>query len=175
MLFIRISTFEDVWCWCQGDPEPIGQQYHHKQSTLSNNFFLNNITKTLIIYGFTSPSWIFHLYGDVSPLPVTGLQNLGLCLALRAFEQQGIFIVPWDLGFSGLIRKTAPFSRLLWHTMGCGGCLIYSNLDPHWDKNLIHKLLIFQLQCSSTIEVIPPMHITGSIPDKIRSHIFCNS
>jgi hypothetical protein len=24
-----------------------------------------------------------------------------------------------DLGFSGLIRSTAPFSRLLWHTRGC--------------------------------------------------------
>jgi hypothetical protein len=32
-----------------------------------------------------------------------------------------------DLGFSGLIRRTAPFSRLLRHTRGC----IYSNPDPH--------------------------------------------
>jgi hypothetical protein len=30
----------------------------------------------------------------LSPLPVTGLKNLGLCSALRAFEQGGIFIVP---------------------------------------------------------------------------------
>jgi hypothetical protein len=29
--------------------------------------------------------------------------------------------VTWDLGFSGLIRRTAPFSRLLQHTWGCGG------------------------------------------------------
>jgi hypothetical protein len=47
----------------------------------------------LIIYHFTSRSRIFHLYGDVT---ITGkrLQNLGLCSALRAFEQGGIFIVP---------------------------------------------------------------------------------
>jgi hypothetical protein len=30
----------------------------------------------------------------------------------------------WDLGFSGLIRKTAPFSCLLRHTRGCGGSIL---------------------------------------------------
>jgi hypothetical protein len=46
----------------------------------------------LIIYGFTFRSRIFHLYGDIT---VAGeeLQNVGLCLALRAFEQEGIFIM----------------------------------------------------------------------------------
>jgi hypothetical protein len=34
-----------------------------------------------------------HLYGDVT-IAGEGLQNLGLCSALRAFEQGGIFIVP---------------------------------------------------------------------------------
>jgi hypothetical protein len=47
----------------------------------------------LIIYGFTSRSRIFHLYGDVTNAGEE-LQNLGLCLVLRAFEQGGIFIVP---------------------------------------------------------------------------------
>ena len=36
---------------------------------------------------------IFHLNGDVT-ITDEGLQNLGLCSALRAFEQGGIFIVP---------------------------------------------------------------------------------
>jgi hypothetical protein len=59
--------------------------------------------------------------------------------------------VTQGLGFSGLIRKFAPFSRLLRHTTGCGGPILtlilrgphsvafydtrgdvmYSNLDPH--------------------------------------------
>jgi hypothetical protein len=47
----------------------------------------------LIIYGFTSRSRIFHLYGDVT-IAGEGLQKLGLCSALWAFEQGGIFIVP---------------------------------------------------------------------------------
>jgi hypothetical protein len=41
---------------------------------------------------FTSRSRIFHfIYGDAI---IEGLQNLGLCSALNAFEQGGIFIVP---------------------------------------------------------------------------------
>ena len=28
------------------------------------------------------------------------------------------------LGFTGLIRRTAPFSRLLRHTRGCGGSIL---------------------------------------------------
>jgi hypothetical protein len=47
----------------------------------------------LIIYGFTSRSRIFHLYGDVT-IAGEGLQNLGFCSALMAFEQGWIFIVP---------------------------------------------------------------------------------
>jgi hypothetical protein len=46
-----------------------------------------------IIYGFTSRSRIFHFYGDVT-IAGEGLHNVGLCSALRAFEQGGIFIVP---------------------------------------------------------------------------------
>jgi hypothetical protein len=48
----------------------------------------------LIIYGFTSRSRIFHLYGDVT-IAGEGLQILAYaCSAFRDFEQGGIFIVP---------------------------------------------------------------------------------
>jgi hypothetical protein len=47
----------------------------------------------LIIYCFTSSSSMFHLYGDVT-ITCGGMQNIGLCSALRAFEQVGIFIMP---------------------------------------------------------------------------------
>jgi hypothetical protein len=77
----------------------------------------------LIIYCFTSRSRTFHLFEDVTIIG-EGLQNLGLCSVLRAFEQGGIFIVTRDLGFPGLILKTAPFSRLLRHTRGCGGYIL---------------------------------------------------
>jgi hypothetical protein len=40
-----------------------------------------------------SRSRIYHLYVDVT-IAGEGLQSLGLCSVLRAFEQGGIFIVP---------------------------------------------------------------------------------
>jgi hypothetical protein len=58
------------------------------------------------------------------------LQNLNQSSELRAIEQGGIFIVLhllWHmqgLGFSGLIRRTAPFSCLLRHPWGCGGSIL---------------------------------------------------
>jgi hypothetical protein len=45
-----------------------------------------------ILYRFTSRPRIFYLDGDVT-IAGEGLQNLGLCSALRAFELGGIFIV----------------------------------------------------------------------------------
>jgi hypothetical protein len=103
----------------------------------------------LIIYRFTSRLRNFHLYGDVT-ITGEGLQNLGLCSALSAFELGGIFIftaVTRDFGFSSFIGYPndrpiqspltthkrvwriysnpyphgSPFSRLLQHTRGCGG------------------------------------------------------
>jgi hypothetical protein len=66
----------------------------------------------LIDYCFMSNSRIFHLYGDVT---ITGerLQNLDLCLAPRAFEQGGIFILP----------------HLLWH--GASVFPVSSEAPPH--------------------------------------------
>jgi hypothetical protein len=102
--------------------------------SIINSFFLVSAQtwweseSWLIIHGFTSHSRIFHLYGDVT-IAGEGLQNLGLCSALRAFEQRGDLYratppVTRDLGFFGLIRRTAPYSCLLRHTRGCGGSIL---------------------------------------------------
>jgi hypothetical protein len=61
----------------------------------------------LIIHWFTSHARIFHLYGDVS-ITGKGLQNLGLCLALRAFEQGGNFIVQHLLWHGTSIFQSHP-------------------------------------------------------------------
>jgi hypothetical protein len=73
------------------------------------------------IYGFTSRSRIFHLYGDVN-IAGEGLQNLGICLAPRAFEQGGIFIVPhllwhWTSGFP-VSSEGPPHSGASFDTLG---------------------------------------------------------
>jgi hypothetical protein len=40
-----------------------------------------------------------------------------------------------DLGLSDLIRRTAPYSRLLRHTRGCEGSILISNPDPQGEIN----------------------------------------
>jgi hypothetical protein len=68
----------------------------------------------LIIYCFTSRSRIFHLHEDVT-ITGEGLQNLGLCSALRAFEQGGIFATPAvtrDLGYFGIIQSPLTTHKL---------------------------------------------------------------
>jgi hypothetical protein len=98
-----------------------------------------------------SHSRIFHLYGDVT-ITGEGLQNLGLCSALRAFEQGGIFIAPhllWHGAFvipvssEGTLNSVASYdtqgmwrifsnphphgSTFSWHirhTRGCGGPIL---------------------------------------------------
>jgi hypothetical protein len=68
---------------------------------------------------------IFHWHGDIT-IAGKGLQNLGLCSALRAFEQGGIFIVPhllWHRTSVFPVSSEGPphlYICLLWHTRVCG-------------------------------------------------------
>jgi hypothetical protein len=95
----------------------------------------------LITYGFTSRSRIFHLYGDVT-IAGEGLQNLGLCSALRAFEKGGIFIVP-HLLFRSNPKECPIYSPLTTHE---GMWRIYSNPDLHGKQCpiLFKKYLVFK-------------------------------
>jgi hypothetical protein len=75
----------------------------------------------LVVYCFTSRSRIFHLYGDIT-ITGEGLQNLGLCSALRAFEQGKIFIVPHLLRHRASVfpvsSKGPPHSIASYDTQG---------------------------------------------------------
>ena len=77
---------------------------------------LNARLTYLLIYGFTSRSRIFHIYGDVT-IAGEGLQNFGLCSALRAFEQGGIFILPHlrrhEASVFPVSSKDSPIQSLL--------------------------------------------------------------
>jgi hypothetical protein len=48
------------------------------------------------------------------------------------------------LGFSGLIRRTAPFSRLLRHTRGCGGSILTQILWILLSWQYAHLLMIMK-------------------------------
>jgi hypothetical protein len=56
----------------------------HRKNFLQNYYFFIILRPT---------QDFFHLYGDIT-MASEGLQTLGLCSALRAFEQGGISIVP---------------------------------------------------------------------------------
>ena len=79
--YVPLKKFSLIWRRNQGTAK------------VTCSFVLLDKIDGLIIYGFTSRSRIFHLYGDVIVVG-EGLQNLGLCSVLRPFEQGGIFIVP---------------------------------------------------------------------------------
>jgi hypothetical protein len=81
-------------------------------------------------------------------------KNLGLCSAIRAFEQGEIFIVPHLLWHGTSVFPvssvyTSPFSRLLRHTMGCGGSILtwiltgWHLLKPA-KKTHTHALIVFK-------------------------------
>jgi hypothetical protein len=62
-----------------------------------------------------------HLYEDIT-ITGEGLQNLGLCSALRAFKQGGIFIVPHLLRHGATVLPTSsegpPHSVAFYDTQG---------------------------------------------------------
>jgi hypothetical protein len=82
----------------------------------------------LIIHGFTSRSRIFSLiwrrhhcrWKAAKFRPKLGAQGLWAGRDLYRATPA----VTRDLGFSGLVRRTAPFSRLLLHTRVCGGSIL---------------------------------------------------
>jgi hypothetical protein len=131
---------------------------------ISQNVFLGILTfqndwliDWLIIHCFTSRLRIFHLYGEVT-ITGEGIQNLGLCSALRAFEQEEIFMYHTccDTGprFFQSHLKDCPIQSAL--TTHKGMWKIYSKPDPHgniskWSE--IHLLcllnyIMFIFYCS---------------------------
>jgi hypothetical protein len=96
---------------------------------MTMNMFEDWLIDRSIIYGFMSRSRIFHLYGEVT-IACEGLQNLGLCSALRAFELGGSLLCHTccDTG-PQLFRSLLTFVR---HTRGCGGSILTRILKgPH--------------------------------------------
>jgi hypothetical protein len=61
--------------------------------TETPNISNENRVKLIDYFEFYAPLKNFHLYGDVT-INDEGLQKVGLCSAVMAFEQGGIFIVP---------------------------------------------------------------------------------
>jgi hypothetical protein len=93
---------------------------------------------TWFIYGFTSRSRIFHLYGDVT-IAGEGLQNLGLCSGPLSREGSLSCHTSCDTGprFFRSHPKDHPIQSPL--TTHEGVWRIYSNPDPHGPPRTHHS------------------------------------
>jgi hypothetical protein len=97
------------------------------QTGISNQVFIRVSKDWLNIHGFTSCSRIFSLkwrrhhcrWRAAKFRPMFGAQGLWAGRDLYRVTPA----VTRDLGFSGLIQKTTPFSRLLRHTRVCESIL----------------------------------------------------
>jgi hypothetical protein len=122
-------------CMCQ----ICGKMKDYRKKITTNDWLIGPI------YCLTSHSKIFHWYGDVT-IAGEGLQNLGICSALRAFEHEGIFIVPHLLchGLTGpRFFRSHPKNRSIQSPLTTqeGMWCIYSNPDPHKCCRMITNIL----------------------------------
>jgi hypothetical protein len=105
----------------------------------------------LIIYGITSHSRIFHLYGDVT-IACNWLQNLGLCSALRAFEQSCHTCCDTGPRFFRSHQKDRPILSPL--TTREGMWRIYSNPGLHgWRGDRDDSTLVYMIKNLSFVSL----------------------
>jgi hypothetical protein len=81
---------------------------------------------------FNAPSEIVHLYGNVT-IATEKLQTLGLCSALRTFEQRGMFIVVhllWHEASVFLVSSEGPYHSIASYAVQGDVENIYSKSDP---------------------------------------------
>jgi hypothetical protein len=149
----------------------VGCYYTHVEM-----YIWNWLIDWLIMYCFTSHSRIFHLYEDVT-VAGEGLQNLGLCSALKPFEQRGIFIVPhllwhWASVFP-VSSEGPPHLVASYDTQGMWR--IYSNPDSH--KSLFNCFLPHTRECVEPIliPILTDLYIWEVDNGKIWNHPVCHT
>jgi hypothetical protein len=85
---------------------------------LNNKYYYDWLIDWLFVL---RPAQEYFTYKETSPLPVKGY-------ARRLWAGRDLYratpAVTRGLGFSGLIQRTAPFSRLSRHTRECGGSIL---------------------------------------------------
>jgi hypothetical protein len=125
----------------------------------------------LIIYCLTSRSRIFHYiwrghhcqWRAAKFRPMLGAHGLWAGSDLY----RATHAVTWDLSFSGLIRRTAPFSRLLRHAWGCREPILIRIIT--WAVKLNMTMYLYR----STLKIHIVVHtIGGDIISSINTLIY---
>jgi hypothetical protein len=133
----------DTFTICLSNKHTHRSQYMYLQNYLwyYTNLHIIRYFVGLLIFCLTSRSRICHLgYRDVT-ITGEGLHNLGLCSALRAFEQGGIFIVPhllWHGASVFLVSSEGPPNSVVCYDTrgGCRGSI------------LTHILTVIMMYCN---------------------------
>jgi hypothetical protein len=104
------------------------------------------------------PAQEYFTYMETSLLPVKGCKFRPMLGAQGHWAGRDLYratpAVTRDLGFSGLIRRTAPFSRLLRHTRGCGGSILTRILTGFMTKDSVSCHLRLLKSLVSTVIVM---------------------
>jgi hypothetical protein len=104
----------------------------------------------LIISCFTSRSRIFHIYRDIT-IAGEGLENLGLCSALKALEQGG----PHLLWHGTSVFPVRSIQSPLMTRMGVGRTYLTGELNVNVKKNFVCFILFyFQRLVEEIVEVL---------------------
>jgi hypothetical protein len=100
----------------------------------------------IFIFTVLRPAQEYFTYMETSPLPVNGTIKIPPCSKALSAEHRPKFCSPpavtRDLGFSGLIRRTAPSSRLLRHTRGCGEPILTRILTGPYLRRPTYKCIV---------------------------------
>jgi hypothetical protein len=125
-------------------PRLFGDSTNCRYDSKNDDASYNTSVNTLIDW-FTSHSRIFHLRGDVT-ITEEVLQNVRLWAGRDIYPATRA--VTWDLGFSGLIWRTAPFSRLLRLTRERGESILTQILTG---RQWIQGTITIYLPCNAYV------------------------
>jgi hypothetical protein len=101
------------------------------------------------LYRVLRPAQEYFTHMETSPLPVKGCKFRPMLGSQGLWAGRDLYratpAVTRDLGFTGLIQRTAPFSRLLRHTRGCGGSIL---------TRILTGLGLMEMKCIFDIGII---------------------
>jgi hypothetical protein len=126
-----------MWCIKTFTPHMLSQQIY------ATRVMYQNIDTACVVFLHIYIDWLFVLrpaqeyftYMETSLLLMKGWKFRPMLGAQGLWAGRDRYhatpAVTLGLGFFGLIRRTAPFNRLLRHTKWCGESILSSNPNPH--------------------------------------------
>jgi hypothetical protein len=146
---------------------PTPQETNEQHNMKDTRAFFHRLRLIDWLFTVLHPARVFHFYRDVT-IAGEGLQNLGLCSAFMGFwARRDLYratpILARGLGFCGLIRRTAPFSRHLRHTSGCGESIL-SRILTGFRRLRLKEHFLRQARMTNICTSCHPLHTFKGVP-----------